>query len=316
MNLYSILGLPHGSSIREVKKAYKKLMLIYHPDKNNGKTDNKYYSIMMAYNVLSDLNKKKNYDNTGYINDYDYVGEKQTGFFDMINSVFDTIFGKSMDIFSELKHDKILNEMIKQGKNEEAKNYLSELFYSQSVQSNVDSDQSIVSNTSYKNSDIILNITTNINEVIKGMIKVITFNRQCFKNNVIVNETSTLSVPVCDDRVVYENMGHDFINNNGKLERGRVIVNIKCDHNSKIKRVNSYDIMIVSKINDFELEHGYKKKFKIANNYVNIICNNPQDKMINDKITIKVDNKGIKYYEECDIEKIKYGDLYIVLFKN
>ena len=73
-DLYSVLGLQHGASIDEVKKAFKKLAIQYHPDKQQGKSDvekkqaeDKFKEINEAYSVLSDAKKKQEYDNFGSV---------------------------------------------------------------------------------------------------------------------------------------------------------------------------------------------------------------------------------------------------------
>jgi len=64
MDYYELLGVKKDSSPSEIKKAYRKLALKYHPDKNKGekKAESKFKEINEAYAVLSDPEKKKQYD--------------------------------------------------------------------------------------------------------------------------------------------------------------------------------------------------------------------------------------------------------------
>jgi curved DNA-binding protein CbpA len=63
---YSLLGLKRGASAEEIKRAYRKAVFRYHPDRNPGDNDaaGKFKQVLDAYAVLSDNNKRANYDET------------------------------------------------------------------------------------------------------------------------------------------------------------------------------------------------------------------------------------------------------------
>ncbi|GMF05724.1 unnamed protein product [[Candida] boidinii] len=62
--LYDTLGVSPSASDAELKKAYRKMALKYHPDKPTGDTE-KFKTISEAYDILSDSNKREVYDNYG-----------------------------------------------------------------------------------------------------------------------------------------------------------------------------------------------------------------------------------------------------------
>ena len=64
---YKILGVEKKASQEEIKKAYRKLAVKLHPDKNPGdkKSEEKFKEINEAYDVLGDAEKRKKYDNLG-----------------------------------------------------------------------------------------------------------------------------------------------------------------------------------------------------------------------------------------------------------
>ncbi|XP_078259391.1 dnaJ homolog subfamily B member 2 isoform X2 [Rhinoraja longicauda] len=68
VDYYNILGIPRSSSPEDIKKAYRKLALRWHPDKNPDNKDvaeNKFKEIAEAYEVLSDRSKRDIYDKYG-----------------------------------------------------------------------------------------------------------------------------------------------------------------------------------------------------------------------------------------------------------
>ena len=65
--LYDTLGVEKGASADQIKKAYRKLASQYHPDKNPGDTsaEERFKEVQNAYDVLSDPEKRKQYDSFG-----------------------------------------------------------------------------------------------------------------------------------------------------------------------------------------------------------------------------------------------------------
>ena len=64
MDHYETLGVERGASIDEIKKAYRKLAMKYHPDRQGGDPE-KFKAINQAHETLSDPEKRARYDQFG-----------------------------------------------------------------------------------------------------------------------------------------------------------------------------------------------------------------------------------------------------------
>jgi molecular chaperone DnaJ len=106
---YEILGVNKSSSTDEIKSAYRKLAMQYHPDRNPGdkEAEDKFKELAEAYEVLSDSQKRSRYDQFGH------QGVNATGFqgFDNINDIF-SHFG---DIFGSFSGGSIFDDFFGTG---------------------------------------------------------------------------------------------------------------------------------------------------------------------------------------------------------
>jgi len=97
---YEVLGIAKSASADEIKKAYRKLALKYHPDRNKGDkaAEAKFKEAGEAYHILSDKERRTNYNQFGHAA-FEGVGGRE-GFsnFDF-TSAFSDIFGS--DIFDD-----------------------------------------------------------------------------------------------------------------------------------------------------------------------------------------------------------------------
>ena len=94
---YDVLGVAKSSSKDEIKKAYRKLALKHHPDKNKGDkaSEEKFKEASEAYHILSDDKRKSNYDQFGHAAFEGGGGGQGFGGFDTssFSDIFEDFFG-------------------------------------------------------------------------------------------------------------------------------------------------------------------------------------------------------------------------------
>ena len=79
MNYYSILGVSQYAKYREIKAAYRRLALKYHPDRNSSPfSENTIKIINAAFEVLSDRDKRRQYDEKAIFNNMTRKKKNQT----------------------------------------------------------------------------------------------------------------------------------------------------------------------------------------------------------------------------------------------
>ena len=97
---YEILGVPRSAGKDEIKNAYRKLALQYHPDRNKSAgSEEKFKEISEAYAVLSDDEKRKRYDTYGHVGSEEVFRGSEANFDEIFR---DMGFGGFRDIFEQI----------------------------------------------------------------------------------------------------------------------------------------------------------------------------------------------------------------------
>lgn len=104
VDLYSVLHLTNTATTDQVKKAYRRLALIYHPDKHVTASDEakadallKFQQIGFAYVVLSDDKRKERYDKTGSTTEGFDLGAGEAGWEAYFEDLFERVTRGKLD---------------------------------------------------------------------------------------------------------------------------------------------------------------------------------------------------------------------------
>ena len=104
VDLYNVLSLEKNASLDVIKKAYRRLALVYHPDKHATSTDQakqdasiKFQQIGFAYAVLSDSKRKSRYDSTGKTDEGLDLEPGEGGWEAYFEDLFDRVTREKLD---------------------------------------------------------------------------------------------------------------------------------------------------------------------------------------------------------------------------
>lgn len=109
VDLYEVLSIPRDAKLEEIKKAYRRLALLHHPDKHATANDSaradaslKFQQIGFAYTVLSDEKKRTRYDRTGKTDEGGELSPGEDGWEAYFDDLFDRV---TKDRLDELKKE-------------------------------------------------------------------------------------------------------------------------------------------------------------------------------------------------------------------
>src|SRR5882672_5275534 len=97
-DFYEVLGVDRGCNDEELKRAYRKMALKFHPDRNPGdkQSEERFKEASAAYQVLSDADRRAQYDRFGHAA-FDGGGggfDFNAGFEDIFSGIFSDFFGQ------------------------------------------------------------------------------------------------------------------------------------------------------------------------------------------------------------------------------
>jgi len=282
MDDYIILGLNERSTKDEIKKAYKKLALKFHPDKNPDLDSCKEFILITeSYKrLLNDdiQNDTDDIDITFYLNIY----------IDMIKNLYNYITDEN-NIFNKKNFNK---------KNEKTPT---------EPNTNTQKSQSIL-----KIKDIVINLEIPLKEIFLGNYKKLTINVLRIDNSdsklILIKKKEDFYISLLNYKreYIFKSKGDE----NLLSEKGNIIIKIKIIND--IYELDQYNIILNLEISYYEYLYGINRNII----YLDESILNLEQQFygeLEDKIYC---DKGIKYYDKTNnnIDKYKYGNL-IIKFK-
>jgi len=336
---YDTLGITNEATQDDIKKAYKKKALQWHPDRNKGseEAENKFKEVSLAYQILSDPIKRKTYDLTGSLEDtnFDFNGSMDI-FNEIFQSQMTSLFGEnSMPNMNDLlsAKDKFMSD---------DKGGIKFAFHTFQTMNGFDPinefqtnngfpcntgfpcNNDFINNLKKKNEDynppqikikkkvllkkapdLIYNIHVKLEDVYKLKEKYIKIER--FRKGIKGKQVKKIKIPYCGRIMKLENEGNEL---NGYVEIGDLIINLYDKTHHRYKRINEGDLIVYQDITLYDIYNGFTYELIHLDNSVLYIKNIPEQmkSITNFKQVIK--GKGLPYPDE-DTGKIIYGDLYI-----
>lgn len=231
-NFYNILEVEPTATKSEIKKAYRKLVIKYHPDKSDDPlAKEKFQQVQAAYEILSDDSKRKDYDGL--------TKEERMQVFDIIKMYFKEINPSRAGIY-----DTILNALY-----ENKEDVLRDDINSFDIKSIFGKIiNKVIINKLKKEKDNIsiidhnYNIHITLEEKYKGDPKYIKI------------EDSKYTIPIIND-------SHKILHNNEFIT-----INIKCENTANFEIINTYDILNIRKVSLSQYLYGGKIKISYFNN--------------------------------------------------
>lgn len=331
MDFYEILDVPLDASTTIIKKQYRKLAVRWHPDKNpinkKQEAEEKFKQISMAYQILSNPEKRKEYNKLN-------IGKKQE-LFDIIKSISKSLINEKMvkffyereeDFYTDVNKmnlDKVISKM----RNKIMKSSIEDIFSHflnqaainkkvnnfQNVNSFIDQDSETLEDqdtdtdiieyeeydilpTNYNvnnNSNIKITVQATIQELINKNYKKINIKRKVLKYNEINYETKVCIFPILKNYVIFKNYGDQTKNNNC----GDLIIKIERVEDKDYYIIDNHHLLLIKDISLYQYIYGFNFKLKNFGSTIDM----GELILLNNKLRFQIKNQGLPYDYDSEI---------------
>jgi DnaJ-class molecular chaperone len=299
-SFYDILGVQKSSTMDEIKKAYRKLSMIHHPDKNNNskESEDKFKKINEAYETLGNEENKRLYDMQSQNPFLKMMGGQFPGnmfhqanespFDEILSSIFGMPFDMNMNMNMNMNNNHNHNEM-----------QMPFGFNNPNITIFRNGMPINVKHGLQKPTPIIKTIHINLSQIFSGTTIPLDIERWIIENGnkVFEHETVYVDVPqgIDDGEIIIINNKGNVVNENCK---GDIKIFIKIENTTEFKRIG-LDLLIEKNITlkealcgfTFELKYITGKTYTLTNSLGNII-NNGYKKIIPNMGFIRDNHKG------------------------
>jgi DnaJ-class molecular chaperone len=276
-DLYNILEITKESTHKDIKKSYKRLVIKYHPDKNDNNIEatERFKEINAAYNILSDIDKRKEYDN---------MTNNQRILFDEMFMNFLT--GAKNVLMEYLKASFKINKTV---------------LYEEMNEEYVDSCMSI-DEQNYL--DIICDLEIDLKEKYLGKRKKLKYARTVYENDKYITKENEVIICLNDNQIIMYELGDEEFENN-EIKKGNLIINIITKNNKRYK-LDGYDIIKEVNISLYEYIYGIKFILEHYDGKIEINIDKPINDLIHkdNMLLYKIINRGL-------LKNNERGNLYI-----
>lgn len=261
-SLYEVLQVPKNADTNEIKKAYHRFALRYHPDKNPGDVDaqRKFVEVSEAYQVLIDGARRDHYDMTGMTDESMSFAPAE----DLFKNFFDDLADSGFFMFDEgaIEHlfegpeIKIaISTFAHIPRTEYVMQHLHEATRGSRIAPVVDKVHEVIDRSkNYKKTpDINVTVTVTLEEMYTRILKKLTLQRIRLVSGQFVREGKPLLVPLFEPRVTFRSQGDELPDYDGV---GDVIVDIRSKPHELFKRRKDHDLYFNKRISIGEMYTG------------------------------------------------------------